>query len=56
MAAPVAYGSSQARGQIGPTAVAYTAATPTPDPSHICDLNHSLRQYQTLKPTSKARD
>ena len=30
--APVAYGSSQARGQIGAAAAAYATATGTPDP------------------------
>ena len=28
----------------------------TPDPSHICDLHHSLWQCQILNPRSKARD
>ena len=35
---PVAYGSFQARGQIGAAAEACTTATTTLDPSHICDL------------------
>ena len=38
MATPEAYGSSQARGQIGAAAVAYATATAILDPSHICDL------------------
>ena len=29
---------------------AYTAATATPDPGHICDLHHSSRQHQFLNP------
>ena len=33
---------------------AYTTATVTLDPSHICDLHHSLQQCQILKPLSKA--
>ena len=33
---------------------AYTAGTLTLDPSHICDLHHSLQQCQILKPLSKA--
>ena len=35
-AVPEAYGNSQARGQIGATAAAYTIATSNPDPSHTC--------------------
>ena len=42
MAAPVAYGRSQPGGQIGAAAVAYAAATATPDPSHICNLHCSF--------------
>ena len=44
MAAPAAYGSTQARGQIGAAAGAYTTATATLDLSHICDLCPSLQQ------------
>ena len=35
---------------------AYTTATTTPDPSHICDLHHSSRQHRILNPLSEARD
>ena len=35
---------------------AYTTATATPDPSHVCDLHHSSRQRQILKPMSETRD
>ena len=35
---------------------AYAIAIATPDPSCICDLHHSSRQYQILNPLSKARD
>ena len=35
---------------------ASTPATATLDPSHICDLYHSLRQRQILNPLSEARD
>ena len=38
-AAPSAYGGSQARGWIGATPAAYTAATAPQDPSHICKLH-----------------
>ena len=48
MAAHAAYGSSQAMGQIGAAAVAYTTATETPDMSHICDLSNSLWQCWIL--------
>ena len=41
-AAPVAYGSSQARGLMGVTAAAM------PDLSLICDLHHSSRQHWIL--------
>ena len=34
---------------------AYTTATVTQDPSHICDLHHSSRQ-RWISPLSKARD
>ena len=35
---------------------AYTTATATPDPSHICDLHHSSRQRPILNPLSEVRD
>ena len=35
---------------------AYTTATVTSDPSHICDLRHSLWLHQILNPLSEARD
>jgi len=53
-AAPAAYGDSQARGRIG--AVAYAKATATPDPSRVCNLQHSSWQRRILNPLSKARD
>ena len=36
--------------------LAYTTATATWDPSHICDLHHSSQQRQILNPPSRARD
>ena len=36
--------------------LAYTTATATLDPSHICDLHHSSRQHRVLNPLSEARD
>ena len=35
---------------------AYTIATATPDPSHICDLHHSSWQRRILSPLNEARD
>ena len=35
---------------------AYTAATATPDLSHICKLHHSLQQHQILHLLREARD
>ena len=35
---------------------AYTTATATPDPSHICDLHHSSQQRRILNLLSEARD
>ena len=34
----------------------YTTATAMPDPSHVCNLCHSSRQYWILNPLSKARE
>ena len=34
----------------------YTTATATPDPSYVCDLQHSSQQCQILHPLSNARD
>ena len=35
---------------------AYTTATTTPDPRHVCDLHHSSQQRWILNPLSEARD
>ena len=35
---------------------AYDTATTTQDPSHVCDLHHSLWQRWILNPLSEARD
>ena len=35
---------------------AYTTATGTPDPIHVCDLHHSSRQRWMLNPLSEAKD
>ena len=47
-AAPVAYGSSQAQGQIGAAPGAYATARATLDLSGICNLCHSLWQCRIL--------
>ena len=36
--------------------LAYTTATATLEPSHICDLHCRSRQCQILNPLSRARD
>ena len=36
--------------------LAYTTATPTPDPSHVCYLHQSSWQHRILNPLSEARD
>ena len=54
MAAPVAHGSSQARGPIGATVLA--CATATRDPSLICDLYQRSWQCRILNSLSEARD
>ena len=51
----VAYGTSQAKGQIAAIA-AYTTVTATWDPTCICDLHHSSWQHWILNPPSKASD
>ena len=56
MAAPVAYGSSQARVDFELQLPAYTTATATPDPGCVCDLHHSSWQCQILNPLIEARD
>ena len=50
MAPPTASGSSQAGGQFGAVALAYTTATAMWDLSLICDLNRSLWQCWILNP------
>ena len=36
--------------------LAYTTASATLDPSHVCALHHSSRQHGILNPPSRARD
>ena len=53
IAAPVAYGSSQARGRIRAAAASLRHSQAILDPSLICDQHHSLQQCQILNPLSK---
>ena len=53
-ATPVAYVNSQARGQIGATAVAI--ATVMQSPSCVCKLHHSSWQHWISNPLSEARE
>ena len=55
-ATPAAYGGSQARGQLELQLLAYTTATGTADPSHVCDLHHISWQHWIRNPLSEARD
>ena len=55
MAAPVAYGNSQAMGWIKAAAAVYTRAMRTLDPSHIYDLYQSLRQCLILSLTGRGQ-
>ena len=51
---PAAYGSFQARGQIGAIAGAYTTGIETLDLNLICELNFSLWERWILNPLSGA--
>ena len=55
-AAPTAYGGFQARGRIRAIAAGLHQATAAPDPSHVCNLHHSLWQLGILNPLSEAGD
>ena len=55
-AAPAANGNSRARGRIRAAAMVYLTVVATLDPSHICDLYHSLQQCWILNQLSEARD
>ena len=52
----VAYGSSRLGVETEQQLPAYTIATATRDPSHICDLHHSSQQCWILNPLSEAKD
>ena len=53
---PVAYGSSQARGQFGAAAAGLYHSHSTSDLSSLFDLHHSSRQCWILNPLNKTRD
>ena len=56
-AAPVAYGSSQARRiKLERQLLANPTAIATPYPNCVCDLHHSSCQCQIHHPLSEARD
>ena len=55
-AVSAAYGSSQARGQIGATAAGLQHSPCHARSSRVCDLHHSSRQCQIPDPLSEARD
>ena len=55
-AEPTACGGSQARGLIGATAAGLHHSHSKPDPSHLCDIDHSSRQHQIFNPLSEARN
>ena len=55
-AAPLAYGSSQARGWIRATYLpVYITATATPDVSRVCDPYHSSQPCWILNPLSQGQ-
>ena len=56
MAAPVAYGGSQARDRIGAAAAGLCHSPARPVPRCICDLCHRLPQYGILSALNEARD
>ena len=55
-AAPMAYGSSEASGQIGAKLPACATASATQDLRHVCDRHHTSWQCWNLGPLSEARD
>ena len=55
-AAPMAYGSSQARGPIGAAAAGLHHSHSNSNPSCIWDLHHSSLHHWILNPLSRARD
>ena len=56
MAVPTAYEVSRLGVELELELAAYTTATATRDPRHVCDPHHSLQQCQILDPLSEARD
>ena len=55
-AIPMAYGSSQARGQIENASTSLHRPTAMQDTSCVCNPHHSSWQCQILDPLSEARD
>ena len=54
--APLAYGGSQLGFKSELQLPAYTTATATRDPSHVCNPHHGSQQCQIFNPLSEARD
>ena len=52
----MAYGNSGLGAESELQLLAYTTATATKDPSHICKLHHGSRQHRSLNSLSEARD
>ena len=52
----MAYGSSHAGVELELQLLTEATATPTADPSHICDLHHSSWKHQIFNLLSGARD
>ena len=52
----VAYGSSQARGEIGAAAARLHHSHSNADPSSVCDLHPSSHQRWILNPRGEAKD
>ena len=55
-ATPAAYGVSRVGVQLELQQLAYSTATATRDPNHVCDLHHGSQQRWILNPLSEARD
>ena len=56
MATLTVYGSPGLGVKLELQLLAYATATAMPDPNHICDLHHSVRQHKILNTLSVARD
>ena len=55
-ATPLAYGSSQARGQVGAAAASLCHSHSNAESKQVCNLHHISQQCWILNPLSKNRD